>query len=153
MSTIFPLNPPQFCTYSTLSYHQDRTEEALQANGKTMEGYLTSFKWDGAKFNVNASLEDLCMDVISKVTDIENEMKKKVQLYNKSQGSLNFLEKQATGTLQVRSLDTLVKKEDFIVDSDFLQTVVVVVPLYVAMRVLVNRAARAAAYFGSQGAD
>ena len=79
--------------------------------GKTTEGYLTSFKWDAAKFNVNTSLKGLCEDVISKVTDIDNEMKKKVSAYNKAKQGLNVMEKEQTGALMTRSLDGLVKKE------------------------------------------
>lgn len=113
----------------TLLTDKERAAESLQAAGKTTEGYLTSFKWDAAKFNVNTSLKGLCEDVISKVADIDAEMKKKVATYNKAKQALNVMEKEQTGALMTRSLDGLVKKEDFVVDSDFLQTVVVVVPL------------------------
>lgn len=58
-----------------------------------MQGYLKTFKWDGAKFNVNTNLPDLSKDVVSKVTEIDREMKKKMQAYGKVKGQLMSIER------------------------------------------------------------
>lgn len=73
----------------------DRIQEALQANGKTMEGYLQSFRWDGAKFNVNTNLTELAKDVVTKVSEIDAEMKKKLASYNKIKAQFSSIERSA----------------------------------------------------------
>eukprot|EP00041_Stephanoeca_diplocostata_P033188 m.1091382 g.1091382 ORF g.1091382 m.1091382 type:complete len:383 (+) comp24287_c0_seq5:195-1343(+) len=111
-----------------LNNDNDRLQEILQVNGKTCKGYLKTFKWDGAKFNVNTNLPDLSKDVVSKVSEIDREMKKKMQAYGKVKGQLMSIERNFAGNLLVRSLNDLVKPEDCILDSEFLVTLMVVVP-------------------------
>jgi hypothetical protein len=56
----------------------------------------TAFRWDGAKFNVNTNLPELAKDVVSKVTEIDREMKKKLTSYNKVKSAFSSIERSNT---------------------------------------------------------
>ncbi|XP_060527467.1 V-type proton ATPase subunit C isoform X2 [Cylas formicarius] len=93
-----------------------------------LPSYLTRFQWDIAKYPIKQSLRNIA-DIISKqVGQIENDLKTKSSAYNNLKGSLQSLEKKQTGSLLTRNLADLVKKEHFILDSDYLQTLLVIVP-------------------------
>lgn len=55
-------------------------------------------------------------------------MKAKVTTYNKVKGTVEQNERKTTGNLLVRSVDDLVKAEHFVLDSEYLITLIVVVP-------------------------
>ena len=60
---------------------------------------------------------------------IEADLKVKSQAYNALKTSLQSMEKKQTGSLMTRNLGDLVKKEHFVLDSEYLTTLLVVVPL------------------------
>ncbi|XP_059144941.1 V-type proton ATPase subunit C 1-like [Physella acuta] len=94
--------------------------------------YVQKFNWDVAKYPIKQPLRTIA-DVISKdVTHIEEELKTRYNKYNNLKGSLQQLERKATGSLLTRSVAELVKKEDFILDSEYLITLVVIVPKMLA---------------------
>ena len=63
------------------------------------------------------------------VGQIESDLKVKSQAYNALKTSLQSMEKKQTGSLMTRNLGDLVKKEHFILDSEYLTTMLVVVPI------------------------
>ncbi|CAH2007260.1 unnamed protein product [Acanthoscelides obtectus] len=90
--------------------------------------YLTRFQWDIAKYPIKQSLRNIA-DIISKqVGQIDADLKTKSSAYNNLKGSLQSLEKKQTGSLLTRNLADLVKKDHFILDSEYLQTLLVIVP-------------------------
>ncbi|XP_032591090.1 V-type proton ATPase subunit C isoform X2 [Drosophila grimshawi] len=90
--------------------------------------YLTRFQWDMAKYPIKQSLRNIA-DIISKqIGQIDGDLKTKSQAYNNLKGNLQNLEKKKTGSLLTRNLADLVKKEHFILDSEYLTTVLVIVP-------------------------
>ncbi|OQV13268.1 V-type proton ATPase subunit C [Hypsibius exemplaris] len=106
---------------------KEKLLENLQANGTDLATYLTRFQWDMAKYPVKQSLRGLA-DIVSKqVYQIEADLKTKSQSYNQLKGNLAGMERKAAGSLLTRNLGDLVQKEDFILDSDYLTTLVVVV--------------------------
>ncbi|KAH1014909.1 hypothetical protein HUJ05_012717 [Dendroctonus ponderosae] len=93
-----------------------------------LPSYLTRFQWDIAKYPIKQSLRNIA-DIISKqVGQIDADLKTKSSAYNNLKGSLQSLEKKQTGSLLTRNLADLVKKEHFILDSEYLQTLIVIVP-------------------------
>ncbi|CAG5132815.1 unnamed protein product [Candidula unifasciata] len=103
--------------------------ENLRVVGDTPpQVYLQKFSWDAAKYPVKQPLRAIA-DVISKdVTHIEEELKTRYNKYNALKGTLEQLERKTTGSLLTRNIADLVKKEDFILDSEYLVTLVVIVP-------------------------
>ncbi|XP_044571620.1 V-type proton ATPase subunit C isoform X3 [Drosophila ananassae] len=100
--------------------------------------YLTRFQWDMAKYPIKQSLRNIA-DIISKqIGQIDGDLKTKSQAYNNLKGSLQNLEKKKTGSLLTRNLADLVKKEHFILDSEYLTTLLVIVPKAMANDWLTN---------------
>lgn len=111
-----------------LSGDKDKLAESLTVNGRTLETYVTRFEWDSARFNTGGFVKDVAGDISQKLSTIESELKTRMQAFNKIKSSVQALERKSTGTLLTRSLAELVKPEHFIRDSEYLITLVVVVP-------------------------
>uniref|UniRef100_A0A1B0CL23 V-type proton ATPase subunit C n=1 Tax=Lutzomyia longipalpis TaxID=7200 RepID=A0A1B0CL23_LUTLO len=90
--------------------------------------YITRFQWDMAKYPIKQSLRNIA-DIISKqVGQIDADLKVKSSAYNSLKGNLQNLEKKQTGSLLTRNLADIVKREHFILDSEYLTTLLVIVP-------------------------
>ncbi|TRY84338.1 hypothetical protein DNTS_025443 [Danionella cerebrum] len=61
-------------------------------------------------------------------TQIDNDLKARASAYNSLKGNLQSLERKNVGSLLTRSLADIVKKDDFVLDSEYLVTLLVVVP-------------------------
>lgn len=108
--------------------NQQQIGEHLQANGQDLATYITKFQWDLAKYPIKQSLKSL-QDIINKqIAQIDADMKSKTSSYNNLRGNLQSLERKQTGSLLVRNLSELVKRENFVLGSDYLTTLLVVVP-------------------------
>lgn len=111
-----------------LEDQRDKLHENLMANNSDLPTYITRFQWDMAKYPIKQSLRNIA-DIISKqVAQIDTDLKTKSTTYNNLKGSLQNLEKKQTGSLLTRNLADLVKKEHFILDSEYLTTLLVIVP-------------------------
>ncbi|KAA0710491.1 V-type proton ATPase subunit C 1-B [Triplophysa tibetana] len=107
---------------------RDKVQENLLANGVDLITYIIRFQWDMAKYPIKQSLKNIS-DIISKqVTQIENDLKARASAYNSLKGNLQSLERKNVGNLLNRSLADIVKKDDFVLDSEYLTTQLVVVP-------------------------
>lgn len=112
-----------------LEDQRDKLGENLLANGVDLATYVTQFRWDMAKYPIKQSLKNLS-DIISKqVSQIESDLKTKSAAYNSLKSSLQSIEKKQVGSLVTRNVADLVKKEHFVLDSEYLVTLLVVVPL------------------------
>ncbi|KDR10550.1 V-type proton ATPase subunit C [Zootermopsis nevadensis] len=111
-----------------LEDQRDKLHENLLANNSDLPAYITRFQWDMAKYPIKQSLRNIA-DIISKqVAQIDADLKTKSTAYNNLKGNLQNLEKKQTGSLLTRNLADLVKKEHFILDSEYLTTLLVIVP-------------------------
>ncbi|XP_058125137.1 V-type proton ATPase subunit C [Anopheles ziemanni] len=111
-----------------LEDQRDKLYENLLANNNDLTSYITRFQWDLAKYPTKQSLRNIA-DIISKqVGQIDADLKTKSAAYNNLKGNLQNLEKKQTGSLLTRNLADLVKKEHFILDSEYLTTLLVIVP-------------------------
>ncbi|XP_053346367.1 V-type proton ATPase subunit C 1-B [Clarias gariepinus] len=107
---------------------KDKVLENLLANGVDLVTYLTRFQWDMAKYPIKQSLKNISEIISKQVTQIDNDLKARASAYNNIKGNLQNLERKNAGSLLTRSLADLVKKEDFVLDSEYLTTLLVVVP-------------------------
>ncbi|XP_014212508.1 V-type proton ATPase subunit C [Copidosoma floridanum] len=111
-----------------LEDQRDKLHENLMANNSDLPTYITRFQWDMAKYPIKQSLRNIA-DIINKqVGQIDADLKTKSTTYNNLKGSLQNLEKKQTGSLLTRNLADLVRKEHFILDSEYLTTLLVIVP-------------------------
>jgi len=112
-----------------LEEQRDKLGENLLANGVDLATYVTQFRWDMAKYPFKQSLKNLSEIISKQVSQIEGDLKSKAAAYNALKSSLQSIEKKQTGSLVTRNVADLVKKEHFVMDSEYLVTLLVVVPL------------------------
>ncbi|XGW25956.1 hypothetical protein V3C99_006956 [Haemonchus contortus] len=102
--------------------------ENLQINNKDIKTYVTKFQWEGAKYPLKQSLKVLSEIIGKQVTQIDNDLKQKSIAYNNLKNSLTSIDRKTTGSLLTKDLADIVKAEDFVLNSEYLQTLLVVVP-------------------------
>ncbi|KAG0729142.1 V-type proton ATPase subunit C [Chionoecetes opilio] len=110
-----------------LEDQRDKLAENLLANQMDLATYLTRFQWEMAKFPIKQSLRGIVDAINNQVTQIENDLKSKSTNYNNLKSNLANMERKQTGSLLTRNLCDLVKKEDFVQNSEYLVTLLVVV--------------------------
>ncbi|NXM79021.1 VATC2 ATPase, partial [Serilophus lunatus] len=107
---------------------KDKVQENLLANGVDLISYLTRFEWDMAKYPIKQPLKNISEALTKQVTQIETDLKTRSAAYNNIKGNLQSLEKKTMGNLLTRTLADIVHKEDFVLNSEYLITLLVVVP-------------------------
>uniref|UniRef100_A0A8C9XIN7 V-type proton ATPase subunit C n=1 Tax=Sander lucioperca TaxID=283035 RepID=A0A8C9XIN7_SANLU len=110
---------------------RDKVQENLLANGGNgfdLVTYITRFQWDMAKYPIKQSLKNISEIISKQAAQIDNDLKARASAYNNLKGNLQNLERKNAGSLLTRSLADIVKKEDFVLDSEYLITMLVVVP-------------------------
>ena len=109
---------------------ENGSQPKLKANGCELNQYVTNFQWDVAKYPLikQTTLRNLAEIIGKQVSQIDNDLKVKATAYNSIKTSLASLERKSTGPLLTRNLGDLVKKENFILDSEYLTTLLVIVP-------------------------
>ncbi|NXJ64168.1 VATC1 ATPase, partial [Rostratula benghalensis] len=106
---------------------KDKVQENLLANGGKVLTII-SLKLRN-NLNYYSSLDTVPFLFIFKgVNQIDNDLKARASAYNNLKGNLQNLERKNAGSLLTRSLADIVKKEDFVLDSEYLVTLLVIVP-------------------------
>ncbi|NXU48835.1 VATC2 ATPase, partial [Turnix velox] len=105
---------------------KDKVQENLLANGVDLVSYLTRFEWDMAKYPIKQPLKNISEALTKQVTQIEADLKTRSAAYNNIKGNLQSLEKKTVGNLLTRTLADIVHKEDFVLNSEYLITLLVV---------------------------
>uniref|UniRef100_A0A915BRL6 V-type proton ATPase subunit C n=1 Tax=Parascaris univalens TaxID=6257 RepID=A0A915BRL6_PARUN len=111
-----------------LEDERDKLAENLVVGGKDVKTYVTKFQWEGAKYPLKQSLKVLSEIIGKQITQIDNDLKTKATTYNNLKNSLASIDRKATGSLITKDLSDIVKAEDFVLNSEYLQTLMVVVP-------------------------
>ncbi|KGL84583.1 V-type proton ATPase subunit C 1, partial [Tinamus guttatus] len=106
---------------------KDKVQENLLANGDLSFKVTKSFKITKS-FRSRFSSLDAIPFILQGVNQIDNDLKARASAYNNLKGNLQNLERKNAGSLLTRSLADIVKKEDFVLDSEYLVTLLVVVP-------------------------
>ncbi|KXS17787.1 ATPase, V1 complex, subunit C [Gonapodya prolifera JEL478] len=100
----------------------------LSVNDKSVDQYLLSFQWNSMKYRTDKTLREITDTISQEVSNIDILMKQKLSAYQQIKTQLGVLQRKTTGNLAVRGLGDIVKKEHFVLDSEYLSTVVVAVP-------------------------
>ncbi|XP_062933727.1 V-type proton ATPase subunit C 2 isoform X1 [Cynocephalus volans] len=115
-----------------------KVQENLLANGGLKEkmkcskidltSFVTHFEWDMAKYPVKQPLVSVVDTLAKQLAQIETDLKSRTATYNTLKTNLENLEKKSMGNLFTRTLSNIVSKEDFVLDSEYLITLLVIVP-------------------------
>ncbi|KAG5648157.1 hypothetical protein DXG03_006111 [Asterophora parasitica] len=96
---------------------------------KSVDDYLLKgWKWDEGRYGVQKGLREIVDSLGKEMASIDNAMKAKLNNYNLVKGSLTQMQRKKMGNLSVRSLSDVVSKDDFVQDSEYLETLLVAVP-------------------------
>lgn len=107
----------------------DQVRSNLTVNNKSIGEYLCHFRWDAAKYPVKQPLKNIADIIAKKITQVETDLKTRSQAYNAIKTNLMNFERKSTGSLLLRNLSDLVKQEHFVLDSEYLVTVLVAIPV------------------------
>ncbi|KAF8213311.1 hypothetical protein K438DRAFT_1803766 [Mycena galopus ATCC 62051] len=80
------------------------------------------------RYGVQRGLRETVDALNKEMASIDSTMKAKLQNYNLIKGSLVQMQRKKTGNLSLRSLVDVVSKDDFVQDSEYLETLLVAVP-------------------------
>ncbi|XP_045303682.1 V-type proton ATPase subunit C 2 isoform X10 [Leopardus geoffroyi] len=115
-----------------------KVPENLLANGGLKEklkclkidltSFVTHFEWDMAKYPAKQPLVSVVDTLAKQLAQIETDLKSRTAAYNTLKTNLENLEKKSMGNLFTRTLSDIVSKEDFVLDSEYLVTLLVIVP-------------------------
>ncbi|XP_011900022.1 PREDICTED: V-type proton ATPase subunit C 2 isoform X5 [Cercocebus atys] len=105
-----------------------KAQEHLLANGVDLTSFVTHFEWDMAKYPAKQPLVSVVDTVAKQLAQIEMDLKSRTAAYNTLKTNLENLEKKSMGNLFTRTLSDIVSKEDFVLDSEYLITLLVIVP-------------------------
>ncbi|KAM4866701.1 V-type proton ATPase subunit C 2 isoform 3-T3 [Thomomys bottae] len=115
-----------------------KVQENLLANGGLKEkmkclkidltSFVTHFEWDMAKYPAKQPLANVVDTLTKQLAQIETDLKSRTAAYSTLKMNLENLEKKSTGNLFTRTLSDIVSKEDFVLDSEYLITLLVIVP-------------------------
>ncbi|XP_032508440.1 V-type proton ATPase subunit C 2 isoform X3 [Phocoena sinus] len=105
-----------------------KVQENLLANGEDLTSFVTHFEWDMAKYPAKQPLVSIADTLAKQLAQIETDLKSRTAAYNALKTNLENLEKKSTGNLFTRTLSDIVSKEDFVLDSEYLITLLVIVP-------------------------
>ncbi|XP_029396629.1 V-type proton ATPase subunit C 2 isoform X1 [Mus pahari] len=105
-----------------------KVHENLLANGVDLTSFVTHFEWDMAKYPAKQPLVSVVDTLAKQLAQIETDLKSRTATYSVLKANLENLEKKSTGNLFTRTLSDIVSKEDFVLDSEYLITLLVIVP-------------------------
>ncbi|KAH9487155.1 V-type proton ATPase subunit C 1-B [Psilocybe cubensis] len=106
-----------------------KLEQHVLVDEQSVDTYLLNgWKWNEDRYDVQKSLRELVNTLHKEMTSIDNAMKAKLNNYNLVKGSLTQMQRKKAGNLSIRSLADVVSKDDFIQDSEYLETLLVAVP-------------------------
>ncbi|XP_039743786.1 V-type proton ATPase subunit C 2 isoform X3 [Pteropus medius] len=105
-----------------------KVQENLLANGADLTSFVTHFEWDMAKYPAKQPLVGVVDTLAKQLAQIETDLKSRTAAFNTLKTNLENLEKKSMGNLFTRTLCDIVSKEDFVLDSEYLITLLVIVP-------------------------
>ncbi|KAL7642174.1 UNVERIFIED_CONTAM: hypothetical protein RMT77_006735 [Armadillidium vulgare] len=111
-----------------LEDNRDKLTENLLANQMKLGDYMTRFQWEMAKFPIKQSLRGIVDAINNQVSQIDADLKTKSSNYNNLKSNLANMERKQTGSILTRNLGDIVKKEHIVQNSEYLLTLLVVVP-------------------------
>ncbi|GHJ84312.1 hypothetical protein NliqN6_0714 [Naganishia liquefaciens] len=120
---------------SLVADDKQKLQSYATVNDKPAEDYVLptpgssqGWKWDRSRWGSGGKVPDVVEALNKEMTSIDTIQKQKLQNYNYIKGNLTSAQRKRTGNLSTRSLVGVVKKEDIVQDSEYLETLIVAVP-------------------------
>lgn len=113
---------------SGLSESSTNAYKTVPINNVPVPEYLENFQWQTRKFKLDKSISELFDLISNESAQLDADVRATYTNYNSAKTNLAAAERKKTGDLSVRSLHDIVKPEDFILNSEYLTTLLVAVP-------------------------
>ncbi|AET38900.1 H(+)-transporting V1 sector ATPase subunit C Ecym_3414 [Eremothecium cymbalariae DBVPG len=113
---------------ATLTESQSNAYGTISINNIPIQEYLNDFHWHNRKFKLDKSIKELISEISNECFQLDADVRSTYTNYNNAKTNLVAAERKKTGDLSVSSLHDIVTAEDFITNSEYLTTVLVVVP-------------------------
>lgn len=110
--------------------HSSKAEAVARAElveGRAAWEYLQRFSWNSGKYRTDKPISQLLELISTEAFSADTDLRQRYAAYTAAKSNLATLERKQTGDLTVRSLDRLVTKRDVVLDSEYLQSILVVV--------------------------
>jgi len=95
---------------------------------KPVEKYLENFQWNKVKYRADKSIGETVAALQREVVALDADIKAAYGSYQNIKSLLINVQRRTTGNLTTRSLAPLLHKSDFVADSEYLETLLIVVP-------------------------
>ncbi|XP_061073426.1 V-type proton ATPase subunit C 1-B [Conger conger] len=115
------------CMLEVMEHSKDKVQENALANGVDLASYVTHFQWDRGKYSTSLPLRTLTEVISKQVFQTETDLKSRSAAYSNVKSSLQTIEHRTEGNLHTRTLTDVVKREDLVLGSEYLTTLLVVV--------------------------
>ncbi|XP_067310830.1 V-type proton ATPase subunit C 1-A [Pseudorasbora parva] len=116
------------CLGEVMEEFSGKLLESMLTNGVDLATYVTRFQWDRAKYSTAQPLKTLAEIISKQVSQVDSELKSRRAAYSHLKARIQNFERKTEGSLQTRALTNIVKKEDLVLNSEYLTTLLVVVP-------------------------
>lgn len=119
-------------THETISQFYDgdsvKIAKAEAVDGRPAWQYLQQFGWNTAKYRPDRPISKLLAAISEEAISADADLKTKSNTLSQAKAGVANLDKRATGDLTVRSLDSVVRRSDVVMDSEYLRSLLIVVP-------------------------
>ena len=111
----------------------DSNADSLRVNEKSVQAYLDHFTWDSSRYKyTGVSMGDIVQQIQSIVAGVDDELKKMSTIYQDKQQNLTGAQRKKQVNLVTSDFEDFLTPQQVdeigIIDSEFLQTLMVVVP-------------------------
>nr|UJH94533.1 Vma5 [Starmerella bombicola] len=106
-----------------------RIEAAEQVDGRPDWAYLQQFGWNTAKYRPDRSIATILSSLSQEALSADTDLKSRLASYQATRQQLASIDRKFSGDLSVRALNSVVRRSDLVQNSDFLESILVAVPL------------------------
>ncbi|GMM52469.1 H(+)-transporting V1 sector ATPase subunit C [Starmerella bacillaris] len=106
-----------------------KVSKVEQIDNQPASAYLQQFGWNTAKYRPDKAISDLLTTLSQEANSADMDLKARLATYNSVKQQVGAIDRKFQGDLSVRALDTVVRPADIVQDSEYLESVLVVVPL------------------------
>ncbi|KAL1955119.1 hypothetical protein VTO42DRAFT_8983 [Malbranchea cinnamomea] len=113
---------------TVLEGDEEQLARMKMVNDKPVDQYLKTFSWNKVKYRADKPLSEL-IDLLQKeATSIDNDVRAKFTQYNQVKTNLATLQRKQTGNLATKSLASVVRPDQLVRNSEYLETHLIAVP-------------------------
>lgn len=111
-----------------LSTVSETTAGSHTVQSKNVLQYVELFQWNTTKYRLDKPIQELVELITEEAFSLDSDVKAAYQTFQTAKSNFLAADRKRNGDLSIRSLHDIVKPEQFVLDSENLDTVVVAVP-------------------------